>query len=156
MINDQPQLECSGKSDYEQKISHFGSNTESTPASLGVVGHVSIQAAERISEEGHDPAVPETPLCAGGVPRHRGVEDGGQVYDLCQRGGGEDLGEEVAAELLQQLVHAAEGEQQGLGGGGRGAQQPARLPPVQPHQQQVRPHTRHTPAQQIDIKSLEE
>ena len=65
MINDQPKLECSGKSDYEQKISHFGSNTESTPASLGVVGHILVKAAERISEEGHDPAVPETPVGAG-------------------------------------------------------------------------------------------
>ena len=50
---------------------------------LGVVGHVSVQAGERLLEEGQDPAVPETPVGAGGVPRHRGVEDGGQVYDLC-------------------------------------------------------------------------
>ena len=123
-------------------------------ASLGVVGHVPVQAAERISEEGHHPAVPDAPLGAGWVPRHGGVQEGGQVYDGGELLGGEQLGEEVAAELLQQLVHAPEGEEQGLGGGGRGAQQPGRLPPVQPHQQQVRSHTRQTPGQQRNIESL--
>ena len=123
-------------------------------ASLGVVGHVPVQAAERISEEGHHPAVPDAPLGAGWVPRHGGVQEGGQVYDGGELLGGEQLGEEVAAELLQQLVHAPEGEQQGLGGGGRGAQQPGGLPPVQSHQQQVRSHTRQTPGQQCNIESL--
>ena len=103
MITDQPKLDGSGRSNYEQKISHFGSNTESTLASLGVVGHVPVQAAERISEEGHHPAVPDAPLGAGWVPRHGGVQEGGQVYDGGERGPGEQLGEEVAAELLQQL-----------------------------------------------------